>query len=156
MIRRDVEVFLRTYLPPRRDRRRPPENDLDCPLAELGLIRPLGGRSFAMPRGPRESLPDEVLAFAVLDFWKRSADSQETLTVERLLFWPGSPGAAFRLDRESLTAALERLSRQDIGLEYDETAGLRQLRRRPQAPEPMTLLSAWYRGRGSAGPEERR
>lgn len=142
-IRRDVDVFLRTYLPPKNDRRRPVEESFDCPLAELGLIRPLAGRRYAIPRGPRPSLPDAVLAFAVLEFWDENAAGQQTLTLERLLFHPGSPGAAFRLDDRSLVAALERLPK-DTGLRYDETAGLRGLHRRG-APRPISLLERWYR-----------
>ena len=149
-----MEVFLRTYLPPKRDRRRPAEDSFDCPLAELGLIRPLdaarpgprGQRRYALPRGPRPSLPDAVLAFAVHEFWEGSAAEQETLTLERLLFHPGSPGAAFRLDDRSLVAVLERLP-PDTGLRYDETAGLRQLRRlrgSPGATAPLSLLESFY------------
>ena len=149
-----MEVFLRTYLPPKRDRRRPVEESFDCPLAELGLIRPLdearpgprGQRRYALPRGPRPTLPDAVLAFAVHEFWNGSAAEQETLTLERLLFHPGSPGAAFRLDDRSLVAVLERLPR-DTGLRYDETAGLRQLRRRrdfPATTAPLSLLECFY------------
>lgn len=155
-----MEVFLRTYLPPRSDRRRPAEDGFDCPLAELGLIRPLGGnrpgarqhRRYALPRGPRPSLPDPVLAFAVHEFWNGSAPGQETLTLERLLFHPGSPGAAFRLDDRSLVAVLERLPR-DTGLRYDETAGLRQLRRSRTAPgasHAFALLESWYADRWRA------
>lgn len=37
-LRRDVEVFLRTYTPARQGRRGIAEDSLDCPLVELGLI----------------------------------------------------------------------------------------------------------------------
>ena len=142
-----MEVFLRTYLPPRGGRRRTAEDALDCPLAELGLLRPLEPGTWEMPRGPRPSLPDRVLGFAILEFWKTSGGSRKTLTLEQLLFQPGSPGGAFRLDDRSLVAALERLSQDGAGIAYDETAGLRQVRRTRDAPEPMDFLRAGYPGR---------
>ncbi len=138
-----MDVFLRTYLPPQPHPRRPVEDTFDCPLAELGLLRPLGGGSFALPRGPRPSLPAEVLAFAVHEFWQDlwspGESGQDTLTLERLLYDAGSPGAAFRMDDRGLVAALEALPRK-YGLEYDETAGLRQVRRRRGFRRPVELL----------------
>ena len=138
-LRRDVDVFLRTYVPARPRGRRPIEDTFDCPLAELGLLQPLGGGRFAMPRGARPSLPPAVLAFALHEFWPEAARGQETLPLERLLFAPGCPGAAFRLDDRALTAALEALPPR-WGFEYDETAGLRQVRRRIEW-KPLDLLS---------------
>ena len=137
-LRRDVDVFLRTYLPPRPHPRRPVEDAFDCPLAELGLLRRLGGGRYAVPRGPRPGLPPDVLGFAVHEFWRKAAFSQTTLTLERLLYDPGSPGAAFRMDDRGLVTALEGLPA-EYGLEYDETAGLRQVRRR-LIPRPVELL----------------
>lgn len=133
-----MDVFLRTYLPPRPHPRRPVEDTFDCPLVELGLLQRLGDRRYALPRGPRPSLPPEVLAFAVHEFWQDAAPSQRTLTLERLLYDPGSPGAAFRMDDRGLVAALEALPHES-GVDYDETSGLRQVRRRAVI-HPVELL----------------
>lgn len=141
-LRRDVDVFLRTYLPARDDRRRPLEDGFDCPLAELGLIRRAGTGLFAFERGPRPSLPDDVLAFALADFWQHSAPDQETLTLERLLFDPGSPGAAFKLGDRDLVEILERLP-VDHGMRYDETAGQRLIIRDSER-QPLELLTDYY------------
>ena len=138
-LRRDVDVFLRTYLPPRPHPRRPVEDTFDCPLAELGLLQPLGGGNFALPRGPRPTLPASVLGFAIHEFWRDAAPGQKTLTLERLLYDAGSPGAAFRMDDRGLVAALEALP-SEYGLDYDETAGLRQVRRRHAVRRPVKLL----------------
>ncbi len=141
-IRRDVDVFLRTYLPARDDRRRPLEDSFDCPLAELGLIRRAGTGRYAFERGPRHSLPDAVLAFALADFWRRSAPDQETLALERILFDPGSPGAAFKLGDRDLVEILERLPA-DGGLRYDETAGQRLVLRDVER-NPLEFLTKYY------------
>ena len=141
-IRRDVDVFLRTYLPARDDRRRPLEGGFDCPLAELGLIRRAGPGRFAFERGPRPSLPDEVLAFALADFWRYGAPDQKTLALERVLFDPGSPGAAFKFGDRDLVEVLERLP-EDCGLRYDETAGQRVVSR-DRERNPLEFLAEYY------------
>ena len=141
-LKRDVDVFLRTYLPARDDRRRPLEDSFDCPLAELGLIRRTGVGRFAFERGPRPSLPDAVLAFALTDFWQHSAPGQETLNLERVLFDPGSPGATFKLGDRDLVEILERLPA-DCGLRYDETAGQRVIFRDAER-KPLELLAEYY------------
>ena len=127
-IRRDLDVFLRTYLPAREDSRRPLEDGFDCPLAELGLLEKVGAARFALRRAPRPSLPVGILLYAVLDFWQREAGAQQTLAFERVQFDTGSPGAAFRLDDRSLVSMLEGLP-SGAGVRYDETAGMRVLQR---------------------------
>ena len=145
-IRRDLDVFLRTYLPAREDSRRPFEDSFDCPLAELGLLEKVGAARFSLRRGPRPSLPVEILLYAVLDFWQREAGAQQTLAFERVQFDAGSPGAAFKLDDRSLVSMLERLPR-DAGVRYDETAGMRVLQREGAwngSYRPFAALERYY------------
>jgi len=141
-MRRDVDVFLRTYLPAGRNSRRPLEESFDCPLVELGLLEKVDSMRYTMRRGPRPSLPIEILVLAVLEFWQDSAPDQNTLALERLLFDAGSPGAAFRLGSRDLVSMLEQTS-DDCGLRYDETAGMRVVRRTPGHDETR-LLSRYY------------
>lgn len=144
-IKRDVDVFLRTYIPAQQDRRRPLEDSFDCPLGELGLLRQLDEGFYQFQQGPKPSLPSAVLAYAILVFWNQAAPKQETLNIERLLYDPGSPGAAFKLTDRALVAMLEELPR-DTGVGYDETAGLRLLVRTSKKAfeHPDHLLAAYY------------
>src|SRR5262249_35420725 len=58
-LKRDVEVFLRTYVPSRQSRRDIAEDSLDCPLVELGLIiQPGSGSTYQFRRGAQRGLPD--------------------------------------------------------------------------------------------------
>ncbi len=143
-VRRDLDVFIRTYLPARARARRPLEDTFDCPLTELGLLRSVDADRFELRRGPRPSLPVPVLLFAILEFWRREAPDQRTLPIERLLFDPGSPGAAFRLGGRDLVEMCERLPRRG-GLRYDETAGLRLLLRDGEC-DPFDVLGDYYDG----------
>ena len=130
---------------PAAEERPPPAGGrvLRLPAGRTRPDPPARGPPLRDPARPPAQPADAVLAFAVLEFWDARAAGQQTLTLERLLFHPGSPGAAFRLDDRSLVAALERLPK-DTGLRYDETAGLRGLHRRG-APRPLSLLERWYR-----------
>ena len=64
-LKRDVEVFLRTYVPSRQSNRDIVEDSLDCPLVELGLItQPGGGQAYQFRRGAQWGLPDGILLYA--------------------------------------------------------------------------------------------
>jgi hypothetical protein len=144
-IKRDVDVFLRTYIPAKQNWRRPIEESFDCPLGELGLIRQLDDGFYQFNQGPKPSLPIAVLAYALIDFWNAAAPHQKTINVERLLYDPGSPGASFKLTDKALIAMLEQLPNES-GMRYDETAGLRVLLRTsgPAFENPNRLLRSHY------------
>ena len=144
-LRRDLEVFIRTYVRGRPQRRRSIEDTFDCPLAELGLIRAAGHDFYWLGRDIRSNLPVEVFAYALASYWKAHADEQQTLTFERLLYGRGSPGAAFKLSETGLAAHVESLPSRS-GFDYDETGGLRLVIRRERARnrEPIRLLESYY------------
>jgi Protein of unknown function (DUF4007) len=53
-IRRDVECLVRTYFAAAGGARRAPEDSIECPLAELGLIQKAGvGEQYRFRRGPK-------------------------------------------------------------------------------------------------------
>lgn len=139
---RDVETFFHTYVPARVSRTIAIEDVIDCPLAELRLIResPLDN-SYSFARGPKPTLSDEVLAYAIIDYWQQTAPLQASLSFEDLMHRPRSPGRVFKLDETSLADRLERASNWSRGaLQFDETAGLRQLMRR-RTVSPLDLLN---------------
>jgi hypothetical protein len=129
-VRRDVEVFVRTYVPSRFSSGPVPEESLDCPLVELELLEESNG-VVRFARGPKATLPDEIFAFAVAEFWQSLATTRATLSFSDLSYGPGAPGSAFKLDENSLVERLERLETvTDGALVYADTAGLKQLYRR--------------------------
>lgn len=138
---RDVEVFLRTYVPARATRSVPMEDTLDSPLVELRLLRedPVE-RRYEFMRGPKPSLDNATLGFALLEFWSRVAPERDSLSFEEILRHPGSPGRVFKLDDESLVARVEDVARwSHKALLHDDTAGVRQLLRRKRV-EPLDWL----------------
>jgi hypothetical protein len=138
---RDVEVFLRTYAPAKATRSVAVEDTLDCPLVELRLLREdPTERRYEFVRGPKPSLDNATLGFALLEFWNRLAPDRDSLSFEEILRHPGSPGRVFKLDDDSLVARVEDVARWSHKvLLHDDTAGVRQLLRRKRV-EPLDWL----------------
>ena len=145
-LERDVDVFIRSYVPSRGSQGGSIEESIDSPLVELGLIREFDARWYAFQRGAQPSLPDPIFAFAVLDFWERRFPERSALSFESIYRGSGSPGAAFKLTEASLAERLERLPAW-TGVAFDETAGTRVVvRTGPGSTNPSALsaLAAYY------------
>jgi len=147
-LRRDVDVFLRTYVPARASRMVPLEDTLDSPFVELELLRELGTKgSYLIQRGDPPSLPDEVFAYGLVKFLARTAPTSSAVPLHTIAFAPGSPGRVFALTEDALMARLERIeATTDRGIVFHDTAGLRQLLVH-KLPGLLDVLRPWYERR---------
>jgi hypothetical protein len=146
-IRRDVEVFLRTYVGAADLRASVGEDAFDCPLSELGLIEARSGSDlFQLQRSPKPTLGDHAFLYALCDFWDAISEGQQTLAFSEIAHRQGSPGTVFRLDENSIADRLERLDAITASrLVYTETAGLRQVYRNSNSlVKPDELLREHY------------
>ena len=143
-LRRDVSCFIRTYCQSRHNYR-VAEETFDCPLVELNLIAELpDGDGYEFQRGEKETLPVEVVAWALDAFWKGSFSLRESLSFSNLMYDPSSPGRVFRLDEDTMTTYLENLEQlTDGALQYDETSGLKQVYRHREFNQ-IKLLEGYY------------
>jgi hypothetical protein len=143
-LERDIEVFVRTYVPAKSNKGSVLEDSLDSPLVELGLIAGLeSGDLYSVQRDEHPSLPDEVFAYALARFYEASGSTAKTIPL-RQLFVPGAPGAVFALSDDAVLARAERLADVTGGaLIYQETAGLQQIYVK-EAPPPLDLLMRHY------------
>lgn len=140
-LKRDIEVFLRSYVR-RGDALH--EDAAEPLLAELAIIREarLGGW-YEFVRGPKPSLHDAVFTYALGDYWARSGGAT-TLTAEQICYGPGSPGRVFKLDEDSVITRLMRLDDiTDNAWKWVDTAGLRQIQRLMPF-DPLDVLSLAY------------
>ncbi len=142
-IKRDVDVFIRTYVPSEVRATNPPEDSFDSPLAELGILQEVSRNTYAFNHDEKPTLPDAIFLYALIEYWQAVAPNQLTLSFERMAHGLGSPGAASKLYENRLAERLERLP-DDIGITFDETAGMRQLLRMGDLPEPLSILDAYY------------
>lgn len=143
---KDVRCLLRMYAGVTAGRDLP-EDSVDSPFAELDLIRPVPGaaRQYLVAIGPKVTLPDEVLAYAVLDFLRSRDASARVVTVAGLAHTPGSPGRAFALTESALGDALGRVSvAHPHLLTLTHAAGVRQIAL-AAATEPEDMLEAHYK-----------
>lgn len=128
------------------------EDSVDSPFAELGLVRPVPGeaREWSINSGPKRDLPDDIVAYACLDYAQIAETDAKVLGIAGLARNEGSPGRAFALSETALGDALTRYSeRQDVPIELTHEAGNRQLLV-PAALEEIreSILTCYYRRRG--------
>ena len=146
-VQRDLDCALRCYAP-RTPAKRMREEHVECPFADLSLLATTRGRDgYAFRRGPKRSLPDEILLHATLAFWTRLYPTRRTMSLESLAHEPRSPGRVFQLDQESLAAGLARLARLTRGsVRYEEAGGLQQISCvEPTTVPSLPLIAAMYR-----------
>jgi len=127
-IHRDVGVFVQMYAGSVRASQSAVEDYLDCPLTDLGLVyEEPTKRTYAFSRGPKDSLPDEVVFYAIWEYARRKGE-QRSFTFDELAYQPFSPGRVFKLDELALAERLEHIERLTSGAwQWTETAGYRQL-----------------------------
>lgn len=128
-LKSDVLCFIRTYAAKGDAGRATQEDNLECPLTELGLVQPVDvGGAFQFRRGPKSTLPDEVFLFGLLCFWKKLYPTRREFSVEAITHEPGSPGRVFLLDEETVAERLARLADLTRGaVRWDESTGMRQV-----------------------------
>ena len=131
------------------------EDSVDSLFAELGLIRPVPGdaREWSINVGPKRELPDDIVAYACLDYAQSMAITSKMPGVAGLARNEGSPGRAFALTEIALDDALTCYSeREDAPIEMAHAAGNRQLVV-PAALEEIgeAILGCYYRRRRGKG-----
>jgi hypothetical protein len=145
-LRRDVEVFIRTYVSGRHTRGAAVEDSLDCPLTELGLMDEIMGTElYRVRRGSKSTLSNAVFAHCLLRFWDSTAKGLKSLAFGDIAYAQNSPGAIFKLDENSLVERLEHLQfTTDGALGYAEGAGLKQVYRQQETVDSLAWLRSHY------------
>ncbi len=130
-LERDVNCFIRTYIPAKRSRTVAVEDTLDCPLTELGLIDSIDSNgAFTFVRGHHPSLSTNVFAFAILQFWKQVAPRSQSLGFNEIAYEVGSPGKVFKLTESAVVDHMREIAKMTrLAIRFDSTAGLVQLYR---------------------------
>jgi hypothetical protein len=143
---KDVRCILRMYGSVTRGRDLL-EDSVDSPFAELGLLRevPGGSREWSLDVGPKQSLPDDVVTYACLDYAQIIQTESRIMGVAGLARNEGGPGRAFGLNETALGDALKRFAEETQVVGLTHAAGNRQLVL-PHAPEQIgeAILRAYY------------
>ena len=135
MIIRELDCCLHTYITTKVSNKQKSkisgisEDNLDCPLAELDLIRFIPEYDlYHFNVGPKPSLPVEVFGYSLLKFISSVAQQRSTIALEECIYQPDSPGQIYKLDENSVVEYLEVLEhRYPSEIRLVETAGLSQI-----------------------------
>lgn len=123
----DFQCVMSTYLPRYKTNpnRVSPENNIDCPLGELGLIDVLGRdkKNYKKAIPPAESL----CPYALLAIISEQAKGREEISLNELLTAPCGIGRVFNLDAITMLDALYRIEKLGA-IRISRTAGLDVIR----------------------------
>lgn len=142
---RDVGCFLQTYASTERSGLS--EDNLDCPLRSLGLIRPSQRGHFRFMIESKPSLAPPVFFYALAKFWMWKHSDARTLSVWEICHAEGSPGLVFKLDENSVLEYLDGLEEASKGaLRFEDTVQTRQvvLRDDVKTFDPHSFLEGYY------------
>ena len=128
-VTRDIRCFKRTYSPSTRAERTGYHEDLmDCPLAELSLIRESATPgNYSLHIGSHNGLPPLVFAYAVLRYRETNAQDQAAISLDDLRWAAGSPGRVFCLDSGNTLDILETLERETDLVRVTRSEGISQI-----------------------------
>jgi len=149
-----LKVFINSYVPSRGKKGEIAEDNLDCPLTELGLIQIVGERLtkenqretiYAFDKEPKLAITSALLAYCVDEFWRNSPHSDaESLGFRPITSGENSPGQVFKLPEASIRALLDPFSTVTKGaMSFEESQSMQQVWRKRQV-DPMDLLDAIY------------
>lgn len=121
-ISKDINVFIRNYLKPKRDGTKIEiEEDYSALLLDLELISSKGVNNneyFSFEIRERESIPFEIVLFIILD---NLTDS--SIHFNSLLLDNNSPGRVFCLNQEGLYNKINQITQHYKGISFSRTAG---------------------------------
>jgi len=129
-LKRDFDCLVRTYLPDRQARS--PEDLMECPLAQLGLLAEDDSGRVRRYRllHPDPACIDPLVLLHVLLRWQedRKPDSRQ-VGLAQVLREPANAGRVFNLSTASLSDGLTRLSDEypDLTVRLTRTAGMDEL-----------------------------
>ena len=142
------DVFLHSYVPTKCRKGEVLEDNLDCPLVELGLIQKVGERAVEGD-GHREAIygfrledkagvTPEIFVFSLDDFWRKRRPQERTVTLRDVALAPGSPGQVFKLPEPAVRDRLERIEPESRGFfTYRESASTQQVSRTTNQQWPL-------------------
>ena len=144
-LERDFQVLIRTYLPSGRDRS--PEDLMESPLAELGLLEALDGKRYRLLQPAPDRLHPLIVLRVLLQRRPGEPRTERQIGLTQVLREPMSVGRVFNLGAAGLIEILNRLEIRypEYAVRLIRTAGLDQLTL-PET-EPMAVLERYYKER---------
>jgi hypothetical protein len=145
-----IRVFINSYVPSRGKKGELAEDNLDCPLTELGLIKKAGERRdgdnnretvYSFVIGPKPGISADLFAYCVWDYWQNCPFSdQDSIGFRFVSTAEGSPGQILKLPELTVRALIEEISDVTSGaLTFDESSSMQQVTRHHDLAEEDLL-----------------
>ena len=119
----DFQCIINTYLPRYKSNpaRVSPENNIDCPFGELGLVDILNKRkkTYKKSTPPSDTLNPYVILAVIVD----NADGRKEISLNELLTAPYNIGKVYNLDSITMLDVLYRIEKLGL-IKINRTAGL--------------------------------
>ena len=150
------EVFLHSYVPTRGQKGDVREDNLDCPLVELGLLQANGFTQSALHPGRldpkyvfrREEKPEishALFAYCLDEFWKSRFSKEQSVPLHTIVSGHGSPGQVFKIPEADIRTRLLALDRQTNGfLRFEESAVIPRVVRQSDLQLAMPLDQVYH------------
>jgi hypothetical protein len=128
----DISVFLRNYLKPTyKETKIDIEEDFSSLMIDLDLMKSYKAENaegkvvewYQVENKIQIDLPAEVVLFTILD----NESYGKSIAFKELLVGYNSPGVVFALNEEGLYNKIEQIVKNNKGVTYTETAGIREL-----------------------------
>jgi hypothetical protein len=144
-IKKDIAVFLRTYLKPQKVSG-DIEDHFSGLLADCRLIEEVSGNGdkangYRIVNSEKDEIPGEVILFAILDH----QDLGRSVSFNTLLLDMDSVGSIFALNAEGLIRKIKELQEKNSGIVYTDDAGIRQVQFRKKM-DKWAVLNDYYQG----------
>ena len=145
------DVFLHSYVPTRGRKGEVREDNLDCPLVELELLRQIGVRQsaantgrhepvYAFRREPKPEISSALFGYCLDDFWRLWHAEESTLSFNLIANGHHGPGQVFKLPEDDIRNRCESLEDETNGFfEFRESAMQPVIVRKQSAPESFPL-----------------
>lgn len=121
-IRKDINVLIRNYVKPKRELIKVEiEEDYTALLLDLHIIRSRESNNtdeYTFQIDSKETLPEEVLLYAILDTYK-----ENSISFRDLFSGMNSPAQLFCISKEGLYSKIENISNLYQEIVFDRTAG---------------------------------
>jgi hypothetical protein len=153
-IKQGYRVFVNTYVPTRGRKGQVAEDNLDSPLTELDLVRPIGDRRslegdaretiYAFNLEDKPGVTPEVFAYCLQDFWNQSYPNENTLSFRAITAAPGSPGQIFKLPELAVRRHLDLLKQvTSNSFAFEESSTIQQAVKKKRISSEAALDSVY-------------
>ena len=153
-LRQHFNIFLHTYLPTRGKKGNILEDNLDCPLIELDLIRKVGegvsdsnGKRepiYAFNREPKPQISQQLFCYCLNDFWETYHSKEKSLQFRQIASGHGSPGQIFKFSEVEIRTRLEDIKElTDGAISFRESVNQRRIQKDKKI-KSENLLDAIY------------